>query len=109
MTTPENKPPVLVYGIEYQGKLHSDFELRLPTIGDNIAVFEVTDNSSMLAVNTALLARCLTKLGTIPAEEITVELLHKELVDDDYDVMWSALDALKKKRQQMNAAALTGA
>ena len=94
----------LQYGIEYpadSGILHFDFEMRLPTIDDNIAVYEdpkiLGGGVSGMRVNAAMLARCLISLGTIPPEAITPELLGTG-VDDDYDVLENARMALKKKR-----------
>ena len=90
----------LLYGVEYpagSGQMHYDFELRLPTVGDNIVAIEELGVGSNLRLNTAMLARALVRLGDIPSEAITYELLDKELVDDDYDVLATARDRLKKK------------
>ncbi|WP_293766580.1 hypothetical protein [uncultured Aquitalea sp.] len=93
----------LLYGVEYpagSGQMHYDFELRLPTVGDNIVAIEELGVGSNLRLNTAMLARALVRLGDIPSEAITYELLDKELVDDDYDVLATARDRLKKKRMR---------
>lgn len=93
----------LQYGVEYpaeSGVLHYDFELRLPTVGDNIAAIEELGVGSNLRLNTGMLARCLVKLGDIPREAITYELLDSSLIDDDYDVLSAARDRLKKKRMR---------
>lgn len=95
----------LQYGVEYpagSGQLHYDFELRLPTVGDNIAAIEELGVGSNLRLNTAMLARGLVKLGDIPREAITYELLEQNLVDDDYDVLAEARERLKKKRMRPN-------
>lgn len=100
----------LLYGVEYpagSGQLHYDFELRLPMVGDNIAAIEEMGIGSNLKLNTAMLARCLVKLGDIPREAITYELLDQHLVDDDYDVLAEARDALKKKRMRPKPTSLT--
>ncbi|GHD63869.1 hypothetical protein [Jeongeupia chitinilytica] len=93
----------LLYGVEYppeSGQLHYDFELRLPVIGDNIAAIEAQGVSTNLRLNVAMMARGLVKLGDIPPEEITYELLEKGLVDDDFDVLAEAREKLKKKRMR---------
>ncbi|KZE34182.1 hypothetical protein [Crenobacter luteus] len=93
----------LLYGVEYpagSGQLHYDFELRLPTVGDNIAAIEALGVGSNLRLNTAMLASCLVKLGDIPREAISYELLEQNLVDDDYDVLAEARERLKKKRMR---------
>ena len=92
----------LVYGVEYEGTIHFDFELRLPMVADNIAALEEVGAQSNLRVNTAMYARCITKLGTIPQGEITYALLSNNLVDDDYDVLHAAVAELKKKRQALS-------
>lgn len=95
----------LQYGVEYpagSGQLHYDFELRLPTVGDNITAIEELGVGSNLRLNTAMLARALVKLGDIPREAITYELLDQNLVDDDYDVLAEARERLKKKRMRPN-------
>lgn len=95
----------LQYGVEYpagSGQLHYDFELRLPTVGDNIAAIEAHGLGSNMRINTAMLASCLVKLGDIPAEAITYELLEQKMVDDDYDVLAEARERLKKKRMRPN-------
>lgn len=93
----------LQYGVEYpagSGQMHYAFELRLPTVGDNIAAIEELGVGSNLRLNTAMLARSLVKLGDIPLEAITFELLEQHLVDDDYDVLSEASERLKKKRMR---------
>ncbi|MCW3479740.1 hypothetical protein OL229_09215 [Neisseriaceae bacterium JH1-16] len=91
----------LDFGVEYppeSGKLHFDYELRLPMVGDNIAAIEEHGVASNLRINTAMIARCLTRLGNVPAKDIGYELLDAALVDEDFDVLTLAQGALKKKR-----------
>ena len=90
----------LQYGVEYpagSGQMHYEFELRLPTVGDNIDAIETSAGGSNLRLNTMMLAASLVKLGSVPREAITYELLGT-MVDDDFDVMAEARDRLKKKR-----------
>lgn len=93
----------LMFGVEYpagSGQLHYDFEMRLPTVGDNIAAIEELGVGSNLRLNTAMLARALVKLGDIPREAITYTLLEQQMVDDDFDVLTEARERLKKKRMR---------
>lgn len=99
----------LVYGIEHGGKVHVDFELRLPTIGDNITALEEVGTESNLRLGVAMMAASIVSLGDIPPEEITYELLAKELVDDDYDVLKIAQSQLKKSRTTSSNVAETTA
>lgn len=93
----------LLYGVEFpagSGVLHYDFEMRLPTVGDNIAAIEDQGVGSNMRLNAAMLARSLVALGSIPAEEISYTLLAQHMVDDDFDVLAAARDQLKKKRMR---------
>jgi hypothetical protein len=92
----------LKYGIEVDGVTHTDFELRLPTIGDNIDAVEQVGATSSLKVHLAMMARTLMRLGTLPAEQVTYELLLQNLVDDDFDVLVAQEMELKKKRIELN-------
>lgn len=99
----------LLYGAEYpagSGRLHYDFELRLPTIDDNIAAIDEVGATSTLRLNVAMLARCLVRLGDIPAEAITAKLVGG-LVDEDYDVLVEKRETLKKKRRRASATSPT--
>ncbi len=96
----------LKFGVEYQGETHYDFDLRLPMVADNIAVLQEVGVTSNMAVRTALFARCLVKLGSIPQEAITYEFLSSNLVDDDFDVLVKAEGDLKKKRMRASPPSL---
>lgn len=92
----------LQYGVEYpagSGQMHYEFEIRLPTVSDNIDAIETSGGGSNLRLNTMMLAASLVKLGSVPREAITYELLGT-MVDDDYDEMTDARDRLKKKRMR---------
>lgn len=105
----------LQYGVEYpegSGTLHYDFELRLATVGDNIAAYERPEilggGVSNMRVAAAIFASCLLSLGSIPKEAITPELIDT-MVDTDYDALGAAQDSLKKKRlKPSDASATTG-
>ncbi|KIP18748.1 hypothetical protein KY49_3290 [Burkholderia sp. MSHR3999] len=98
---------VLLYGVEYEGKIHYDFEMRLPTVEDNIAAIELVGAASNLRVNSAMYARCITKLGTIPPDAITYQFITANMVDDDYDVLHNKVQELKKKRRASNTRSPT--
>lgn len=97
----------LLYGIEYpaaSGKIHKDFTIRLPTIGDNIAALEECGPDSNLKINVFLAACCLLKLGKIPPEEIDSDLLTDNLIDEDFDVIMNTWEELRKKLKASSAA-----
>lgn len=85
----------LPIGIFYQGQLHRDFTVRLSTVGDEIAAVEdgIPDSGTLVGV----MARCLITLGSIPAEEITYQLLCDALVSEDYKALRDAQQEAKKK------------
>ncbi|MBE5529203.1 hypothetical protein A9J41_14715 [Laribacter hongkongensis] len=93
----------LLYGLEWpagSGRLHFDFEVRLPTLGDNIAAIEEVGEASGLRVSAAITAKCIVRLGAIPAEDISLALLETGLVNSDFDAFDAAILSLKKKRMQ---------
>lgn len=103
----------LEFGVEYPagtGDLHYDFEIRLSTVGDNIAAYERPEilggGVANMRVNAAVIASCLVSIGTIPKESITPDLINT-MVDTDYDVLSAAQDTLKKKRRRSSPAAET--
>lgn len=91
---------VLPFGVLYNGKLHREFTVRLATIGDEIAALE--DGVSDAGLSTAILARVLERLGDIPPEEITYELLCEHLIPDDYNALADARKEVKKKLSEWN-------
>lgn len=99
----------LRYGLEYGGEIHYEFELRLPTVGDNIEAVIEAGVASNMRVNIAMHARALVRLGTIPKEAITRELLEAGLVDDDIDVLDERAAELKKKWMRPSASSNTTA
>lgn len=93
---------VLPVGILFDGKLHQDVELGLATVGDEIAVIE--DGVSDAGVPIAVLARTLSRIGDIPAESITYELLCDNLVSEDYAYLRTLRDEVKKKLKSVSSA-----
>jgi len=85
----------LPIGVFYQGQLHRDFTVRMSTVGDEIAVVEdgIPDSGTAVGV----LARCITALGSIPAEDVTYQLLCDTLVAEDYKALRDAQQEAKKK------------
>ncbi|HHE0097301.1 TPA: hypothetical protein ACOZYV_000815 [Serratia marcescens] len=94
----------LPIGVFYQGQLHRDFTIRMSTVGDEIAVVEdgIPDSGTLVGV----LARCLTTLGSIPAEEITYQLLCDALVSEDYQALRAAQQEAKKKLSELKSASV---
>jgi hypothetical protein len=84
---------VLATGIEFNGKVQKDFEIKLGTIGDLVELHE-TPAGARAAKNyffqaVALNALRLQKLGDIPKAQITPELL-LELTETDMNTLSAA-------------------
>ncbi|CAJ0999829.1 MULTISPECIES: hypothetical protein [Serratia] len=94
----------LPIGVFYQGQLHRDFTIRMSTVGDEIAVVEdgIPESGTLVGV----MARCLTTLGSIPAEEITYQLLCDALVSEDYQALRTAQQEAKKKLSELKSASV---
>lgn len=92
----------LPVGILFEGKLHQEVALGLATVGDEIAVIE--DGVSDAGVPVAVLARTLLKIGDIPAESITYELLCDALVSEDYAYLRTLREEVKKKLKSVSSA-----
>jgi hypothetical protein len=91
---------ILPIGIEVDGVLHRDFELRGATVMDNIEVtdelIDAGETPDQLRVSTAMMARQLISLGTLTKAQTTTALVRSLHITD-----WNKLDsesaALEKK------------
>uniref|UniRef100_UPI000665ABBE hypothetical protein n=1 Tax=Serratia marcescens TaxID=615 RepID=UPI000665ABBE len=98
----------LAYGVQHNGVIHRDFEIRLQTVGDEIEVVAEVGSDIVDANFTVhLLARTLLRLGSIPAEEITPELLKEGLIYEDYTALLRAGRGAKKKLMDMKSGSET--
>jgi len=98
----------LMFGVEYEGRRHHDFTMRLPTMGDNIAVTETYPEGVGMRLELAIFARCVQTLGEIPKSAITYDLF-ESLMPEDYDILQNVLmDAKKKLRERIAALPPTG-
>jgi len=89
----------LKYGVEVDGVRHKDFELRQPTMADVEDGLEAAGEGACQArVNRHVWARALTKLGTLPQDKITAELLGS-LPDTEYGILSAAEEALRESSQ----------
>ncbi|WP_088158711.1 phage tail assembly protein [Achromobacter xylosoxidans] len=97
----------LSFGVEFDGKNHVEFELRLFTAGDNIAALMEVGPENGMRLSCAMLARALVRLGDIPKDALTYAFLAENLVDDDFDVLMLAQSELKKKLRLSSASSST--
>ncbi len=83
-------------GLLIDGVRHQDFELRPPTVGDNIDAAQEVETDSALELSTAVYARQLVKLGTLAPERIDASLL-RQLNPMDWNALEAADGELRKK------------
>lgn len=101
----------LEYGVAFNGELHYDFEMGLSTMEQTYQALDATEAAcgttegakADLYYRMALMARTLRRLGTIPPDALTPELLLAELTAEDYDRLLDATIAVKKKRQRVKS------
>lgn len=86
----------LVIGIEYDGKIHKEFELRPQIVRDTVNAFEHPKFSNDMYAGLILLSMQILKLGDIPKEKITPELL-LELYEEDLKILFSAKEELANR------------
>lgn len=87
----------LLTGVVVDGVSHCDFELRLPTVQDNIDAVDEVGSHNAVALGAAILARQLVKLGSLKADQITFERV-ASLHPSDYNQLEAAASELEKKR-----------
>ncbi len=94
----------LRFGVEVDGARHKDFELRLPTMADVEEALEAAGEGACQArVNRHVWARTITRLGTLPPEMITPELLGT-LADTEYGLLAAAEESLRGKLAAASAS-----
>lgn len=101
----------LLSGVLVDGVSHRAFELRLPTVQDNIDAVDEVGSHNGVALNAAIFARQLVKLGTLKAEQITFDLV-AGLHPGDFNILEAAAAELEKKRlaaaQQQSTGTASG-
>lgn len=111
--TIDSVPAKLLYGVDFNGVLQFDYAVRIPVMRDIYDALDETEEStgsstggkSDIYYRLALLQRTITKLGDIPPEDITTELLMNELLEEDYSILDAAQTDAKKKRIELRSAA----
>ena len=89
----------LPVGIEHNGAVHAEFALRPLTVGDLIsATDDGRSRRNEYYMSVVLLCRQITRLGDIPKEEITPDLLVKMDISDLAALNEASLN-LRKRRE----------
>lgn len=99
---------MLPYGVEHEGKIHREFELRPQKVKDSIDALDEDErarrNDSYLGV--VVLSKQLIKLGDIPKEEISPDLL-MDMCDVDMNEISEATKRLQTKLQSFREGGKT--
>lgn len=96
----ENEKGQFQTGVKYEGIYHKDFELRPALVRDSIEI-EEEQNPERLSKNRqfkgiCLLTKQITKLGDIPPEKITPDMI-MDLLEDDGSIIINASKALESR------------
>lgn len=86
----------LIEGIEYKGEVHRDVTMRAARVKDTFDAERESEGKGVLFLSLSLLSRQIEKLGTIPKEKITPDLL-LALNEEDFDRLSEVREVLKKK------------
>ena len=97
-------------GLVFNGTIHKNFELRLPGMRDNGQALEETEERFQTVdgfaadyyYRCAVMAATLGRLGDIPQEELTAELLHDNMTPEDFNILLASRNVLKVKRSGGN-------
>ncbi|NUH52713.1 UNVERIFIED_ORG: hypothetical protein FHU00_3937 [Citrobacter freundii] len=97
-------------GVVFNGTVHKTFELRLPVMRDNGQALEEAEERFQTVegftadyyYRCAVMAATLIRLGDIPQEEVTAELLFDHMTPDDFNTLMAARGTLKVKRSGGN-------
>lgn len=90
---------MLLIGIEHNGRVHRDLEIRSRLVKDLVAAGAsdlVTQQKPGNHYEICCLAEQIVKLGDIPKKEITGELL-LEMDSDDFDVLSEAAEKVRQR------------
>ncbi len=91
----------LIYGIEQGDAVHTEFVMRAATVADVIAAVEQAgENPTSLRLRVFKLAEQLERIGEIPGDNITGEML-LQLPEDDIEPLFDAQDEIAKKQKSL--------
>lgn len=92
----------LKYGIRHNGEWHYDFTMHLLTVREDMAIDTQLEGQARLLESYAL---SLDRLGGIPAEQISADILADGLVATDFYALFFAQELLAKKRLRPSSTA----
>lgn len=92
----------LPLGVEFEGEIHREYELKEQLVSDTVAVYEDPKHGpramrSNAFFNIAVMAIRLVRLGTIPKDEITPDLI-MGMSQKDFIELADADDRMETRR-----------
>lgn len=96
-------------GIEFNGQVHSDFELREQMVADTVEILESAEhghraNTGDYYFNVCVMAKRLVRLGEIPTDAITPDFV-MGMTQEDFNELSLASKRLSEKRRNFRGAA----
>jgi hypothetical protein len=90
----------LVFGIEYEGKVHKQLMMRTATIADSVAAVSkgvAAEKTKEMELRVFKAAEQIVAVGDIPADVITADVIF-QLPDLELERILDLQDALEKKQ-----------
>lgn len=96
-------------GVEYEGQVHREFEIREQRVRDLVAVYDNPETARRAESNDAFMGLCVlagqvVSLGSIPVEAITPELI-LDMAQEDFNELSAAAKRLEERRKSFRGEA----
>jgi hypothetical protein len=101
----ETQKGKLTHGIEFDGELHRDFEIRRELVGDAVAAYDnPRSEKNKMYATLMVYARRIVRLGGIPKDKITAELLML-MPEEEFAAITAAAARFRSGNNEGQAAA----
>lgn len=96
-------------GVEFDGQIHKEFEIREQLVRDGVAVYDDPDRAARAEKNDAYMGLCILagqvlSLGSIPKDSISPELL-MDMSQEDFNALNDASGRLTVRRASFRSEA----
>ena len=98
----ETQKGILPVGLEFEGQVHKEFEIRRELVGDTVAAMDnprAQHNKAYASL--CIFSRRLAKSGSIPKDKVTPELL-MNMAEEDFDAIVIASDCFRAGKNNTN-------
>lgn len=98
----------LSFGVEHKGEIHRDFEIREQLVRDSVEAIEDKEHGARAEKSDSFFSVCVTarrllKLGGIPKEAITPDLI-MDMRQEDLNEIHAASKRLEEARRRFRGA-----